>query len=323
MRSSRGKPLVGVGELLWDLLPDGPRLGGTTTNFAILSARLGEWVELVSRVGGDRLGHEAMERLHGVVGAAAERFGLTHVQQADDLATGTVSVTLNSHGQPQYNIHEPVAWDGLTLSDELLELGGRASAICFGTLAQREPRSRETIRAFVEASAAECVRVCDVNLRMPFCSAEVLRWCLQQATVLKVSDEELAEVGTLLGDERIGLGAARSGASLTEAAALAAQALLTHAPQCRLVAITLGAHGSLLADRESVSRHEGFKVQVADTIGAGDAFTAGLVHAYVRGAALEQINTVSNLCGSYVASQKGATPELPEALVAKIAAELG
>ncbi len=314
---------------MWDLLPDGPRLGGTTTNFAILSARLGEWVELVSRVGRDELGREAMERLHGVVGAAAERFSLTHVQQADDLATGTVSVTLNAQGQPQYKIHEPVAWDGLTLSDELLELGGRASAICFGTLAQREARSRETIQAFVEASAAECVRVCDVNLRMPFCSAEVLRWCLRQATVLKVSDEELAEVGALLGDARIGLGAARRGtalteaAALTQAAALAAEALLTHAPQCRLVAITLGAHGSLLADRQSVSRHEGFKVQVADTIGAGDAFTAGLVHAYVRGAALEQINTVSNLCGSYVASQKGATPELPETLVAKIAAELG
>ena len=197
-----------------------------------------------------------------------------------------------------------------------------------GRCAGREPRSRATIQAFVEASSAACVRVCDVNLRMPFCSAEVLRWCLRQATVLKVSDEELAAVGALLGDEAIGLGAAMSGAdltgsALTEAAARAAQALLAQAPQCRLVAITLGPHGSLLANRAGVSRHAGFKVEVADTIGAGDAFTAGLVHAYVRGATLEQINTVSNLCGSYVASQQGATPELPEALVARIAEELG
>ena len=199
-----------------------------------------------------------------------------------------------------------------------------AAVICFGTLAQRHDISRHAIRTLIEAAGPQCVRVCDLNLRAPFCSAEVIRWCISHADVLKISDEELPEVARLLGEPAIATGfpSAAADDALTASATLCAQALLALAPQCRMVSITLGPHGSLLADRTGTCRHKGFVVNVVDTVGAGDAFTAGLVHAYIRGASLAQISEVSNLCGSHVASQSGATPELPPALLLKIQAVL-
>ncbi len=325
MESSASGLNVAIGELLWDLLPTGARLGGTTTNYAVLSTRLGDASALVSCVGDDELGREAMERLALLAknperaGDRSARLDLDEVQMSAELATGTVAVTLDDEGRPRYEIVTPVAWDAIRLTPELLDLAGRASAICFGTLAQRETLSRETIRGFVAAAGAGSVRVCDLNLRQPFCTAEVLTWSLAHADVIKVSDEELPEVGRLLGEARLAAGEFHGeGEALTRAAEEAIDALLQMAPQCRLVAITLGPHGSLLADRKRTDRHRGYRVKVVDTIGAGDAFTAGMVHASMRGASLGQISEVANRCGSYVASQPGATPRLPDALLASI-----
>jgi fructokinase len=325
LRPTATSSILSVGELLWDLLPSGPRLGGTTTNFAILSARLGDYVALVSRVGEDDFGEQALRLLEGVVDAAATRghFDLSHVQRSQLLPTGTVGVKLDEKGRPRYSIEGPAAWDEIALTHDLLALVVRASAVYFGTLAQRQNPSRDSIRALVNASSAECVRVCDVNLRMPFCSTETLRWCLRQATVLKISDEELPEVARLLGMGSPVAAPVEDDQALTKWAHTAAVALLDMAPRCRMVAITLGPHGSLLANRRGAHRHRGFAVQVVDTIGAGDAFTAGMVHAFMRGATLEQINLVSNLCGSFVASQPGATPELTVELLEKIESALG
>jgi fructokinase len=324
MVSSLAFPCVAIGELLWDLLPSGARLGGTTTNFAVLSARLGEHATLVSCVGDDALGKEAIGRLSALVSESATPTHLSLQVQVDDLLpTGTVAVRLDGSGRPRYKIVSPVAWDAIRLSPELMELARRASVICFGTLAQRCERSRESIRAVIQAAGPACVRVCDFNVRAPFASYEVVGWSVRHADVLKVSDEELPEVARLLGEPSLATEFPLTGsAGLTEMASKAAKALLALAPQCRLVAITLGPHGSLLADRVSSYRHEGFPVEVVDTIGAGDAFSAGLVHAYVRGASLEQMSEVANRCGSYVASQQGATPELPESLLACIASVL-
>jgi len=320
MSSSFSAPIVAIGELLWDLLPSGPRLGGTTTNFAVLCARLGQFSALASRVGNDALGRKALQQLRET--ASSANFNAGFVQTSTTLPTGTVSVTLDADGRPQYGIDVPVAWDEIELSPQLLELAGLASVVCFGTLAQRRSPSCESIHVFVQATAPACVRVCDVNLRMPFCTAEKLRWSLQHATLLKVSDEELPEVARLL-DLPIEQAPAHNQAeALTRWAADAASSLLTAAAECRLVAITLGPHGSLLADRAQTHRHLGFPVTVADTIGAGDAFTAGLVHGYLAGASLAGISTAANLCGSYVASQQGATPELPTKLLAAIRAAL-
>jgi fructokinase len=330
MVSTVSGPNVAIGELLWDLLPTGPRLGGTTANYAILSGRLGENAALVSCVGRDALGREALERLRAVAaevaGAGGGSFDSGSVQVSDGLPTGTVSVTLDEAGRPQYEIDEPVAWDGIEVSPGLLALAREAGAVCFGTLAQRLETSRRTIRTLVEATPEECVRVCDLNVRMPFCTGEVLRWCLAHATLVKVSDEELPAVGRLLGVEEIGRGCPYDGESaegLTGVALGSAEALLAMAPGCALVAVTLGAQGSLIASRsEGWTRHRGFRVKVVDTIGAGDAFTAGLVHAYRRGASGAMMNEVSNLCGSYVASRAGATPELSEEMLAGVGAAL-
>jgi fructokinase len=319
MHSSPLSPVVGIGEVLWDLLPSGPRLGGTTANFSILSARLGEDAALVSHVGQDEFGAAAMRELFGITGVS---FDLSHIQTSATLPTGTVTVRLDAEGRPQYTIDEPVAWDEIMLTPNLIELAGKASVVCFGTLAQRNKRSSQTIRAFVEATSTKCVRVCDVNLRMPFCTPEVLGWALDHATVMKISDEELPQLMHMLRLEgRLAaeiVPAPAHSASLTEWAGDAAKALLRAATQTELVAITLGPHGSVLANCDGVYRHPGVAVNVADTIGAGDAFTAGMVHAYLQDSSLERISHVANLCGSYVAGQQGATPELPPELLATI-----
>jgi fructokinase len=285
-------------------------------------------------VGQDELGRAALDYLHAVsceLAAGSEgtsgRFDTSAIQVSAVLPTGTVSVTLDSAGRPQYAINQPVAWDGIEAQPQLLELAGQAGVVCFGTLAQRLSVSRQAIRAFVEATPVDCVRVCDLNLRKPFCTEEVLRWCLEHASLIKVSDEELPEVGRLLGVDAIGRGFPYDGTSedaLTAAAVGSAETLLALAPQCEFVAVTLGPHGSLIASRgEGWHRHRGLRVKVVDTIGAGDAFTSGLVHAYTHGASVEQMNAVSNLCGSYVASQSGATPELSDELLASIRSALG
>jgi len=269
-------------------------------------------------VGQDQLGREALERLHAVSeGLFGSTLDVGWMQQTGVYPTGTVGVEVDVEGRPRYQIRRPVAWDAIGVGDGVLELARRAGVVCFGTLAQRQEPSRGTIRRVVEATGPECVRVWDVNLRMPHCDAEVLEWCLQHATVIKVSDEELPEVARLLGDEEMALDG-----DLTAAAVRAGRALLARARQAKLCAVTLGSHGSVLVDAESYHRHCGYRVQVVDTIGAGDAFTAGLVHAYVHGAGLEAMNVVANLCGSYVASCSGATPELSAELVGKIAQAL-
>jgi fructokinase len=324
MRSMLSAPNVAIGELLWDIIPSGPRLGGTTTNFAVLSARLGDCSALISCVGDDDFGRRAAAHLALLASACVERvpLDLSAIQISSTLPTGTVSVSFESDGQPQYSINHPVAWDAITLPPEALALAARASVICFGTLAQRHQVSRDSIRSFVELASAATVRVCDLNLRKPFCSAEVLRWSLAHSDVLKVSDEELPEVGRLLGEPAIASSFPCSG-DLTSAASAAASALLALAPQCKLVAVTLGKHGSLLADRSQTYRHSGFNVDVVDTVGAGDAFTAGLVYAYKRTASMARMSEISNMCGAYVAARPGATPELAPSLLQTIAEVLG
>jgi fructokinase len=328
MPSSLSSPVVAIGELLWDLLPSGARLGGTTTNFAVFSARLGQSAALVSRLGNDQLGNSARQLLQQVAqdplpSGAPASLSLAHIQTGDDLPTGTVAVVLRADGAPRYEIAEPVAWDCITLSPELLDLARHATVICFGTLAQREEVSRETIRGFIAAAGPQCVRVCDLNLRSPFCTADVLRWCLAHTDILKVSDEELPEVARLLNQPALAAGFPLTDPATTDQLADASASALLHvASQCRLVAITLGAHGSFLADRTHTHRHPGFPTHVVDTVGAGDAFTAGLIHAFLADASLAQMSEVANLCGSFVASQPGASPQLTPPILARIHAAL-
>jgi fructokinase len=294
--------IVGIGELLWDILPNGPRLGGASANFAVFCARLGDHAELITSIGNDHYGSTAKHIL------AQPNLDLDNVQVSPTHPTGTVEVALSSENQPSYTISTGVAWDYIQLTPKVRESAPLADAVCFGTLSQRSEVSRSTIRSFVELTHSNCVRVCDVNIRMPYCEPEVLAWSMLHATVIKISDEELPLVFSQLG---------KSLTSITPQSAVLT--LFENFPQCQLVAVTLGAHGSLVATRKEIQTHPGFPIKLVDPVGAGDAFTAGLVHAYLRGAPLARMAEIGNLCGSFVASQPGATPVLPADLIERVA----
>jgi fructokinase len=301
-----GARIACIGEVLWDKLPGGARLGGATANFAVFGARLGNCVSLISSLGGDEYGRQAREILSGPY------LDLDNLQTSPEHPTGTVEVALSAGGQPSYTISPGAAWDFIQWTPSLLEIAATADAFYFGTLSQRHGVSGETIRKSVRATRVSCVRICDVNLRMPFCSSEILAWSMGQASIIKISDEELTTVFALLKELKPQI--SRHPLYPEQAAAF----LLEHFPGCNLVALTLGSQGCLLVARNEAHRHPGFPVTLVDPVGAGDAFTAGLMHAYLRGAPLAVMAEVANLCGSFVASQPGATPELPVALTQRI-----
>lgn len=293
--------VLGLGELLWDVLPEGPRLGGAPANFTVMAARLGSHAVLLSRIGRDQLGQSALDRLEPLpADTSFVETDLTH-------ETGRVTVAFEG-GQPHYTIHQPAAWDFLELSDEWLRLAERADAVCFGSLAQRSPASRQTIQTLVAQTPAKCVRVFDVNLRAPFYSGEVIQESLELATVMKMNDAEVPEVLGLLG---LSL---ESDAPSEDSDLLrwGAERLLTDFPALEMVAVTRGGRGSLLVTRDKWHEHPGLPVKVADTIGAGDAFTAALTHYLLRRADLPTLNEAGNRWGGWVASQSGAMPELPD-----------
>lgn len=296
--NSHAKIIVGLGELLWDLLPEGKQLGGAPANFSVMSARLGNRAVIASRLGEDALGREARKSLSTLPADVAS------IQKDAKHPTGSVSVKLKD-GQPEYVIHEPVAWDFLEFTPEWKSLAAEADAVCFGTLAQREPVSRKTIHAFLAATRRECVRVFDVNLRKPFYTRGVLEDSLSRATVLKLNDAEMPEVLNLLKLE------SADAASGADGLRRGARTLLAEFP-LQLVCVTMGGSGSLLVTQESFDQHAGIPIQVVDTIGAGDAFTAALTGYYLRGAPLLVLNEAGNRWGSWVASQAGAMPPLSD-----------
>lgn len=290
--------ILGVGELLWDLLPEGPRLGGAPANFTVMAGRLGNHAAILSRIGRDERGRDAVAVLDPLPVD-------TKTLQIDPVhETGRATVTLKD-GHAEFTIHEPAAWDFLELSDEWVQLAERADAICFGSLAQRGVESRQTIQTLVAQAPAKCVRVFDVNLRAPFYSSEVLQESLELATVMKTNDAEVPLVLRLLGLPEQDGGTAH-------ALRAGAERLLAEFPTLEMVAVTRGAHGSLLVRRGEWHDHPGVKTKVADTIGAGDAFTAAMTHYLVGGAPLPVLNEAGNRWGAWVASQKGAMPELSE-----------
>ena len=296
--------ILGIGELLWDVLPDGSRLGGAPANFTVMAGRLGSHAAILSRIGRDDLGRKAVDLLDPLPAD-------TEFLQVDPVhETGRVTVALQN-GQPHFTIHEPAAWDFLELSDEWVSLAERADAICFGSLAQRSLESRQTIQTLAAQTQASCVRVFDVNLRAPFYSSEVVQESLELATVMKMNDAEVPLVLGLLGLQALDPQA-------PGALRLAAERLLEEFPTLRMVAVTRGGAGSLLVSREAWHEHPGFPVKVVDTIGAGDAFTAAMAHYLLRGADLATLNEAGNRWGGWVASQSGAMPELDDPVRTRI-----
>jgi fructokinase len=280
--------IVGLGELLWDLLPSGKQLGGAPANFAYITNLLGDRGIPASRIGCDSLGDEALQKLTQL-GLSAD-----FVQRDHSHPTGTVNVKIDDAGQPRFEILQPVAWDFLEWSQGWQQLAGEADAVCFGSLAQRSICSQSTIRSFLNAIRPKAIRIFDVNLRQKFYSREVLAESMSLATIAKLNHEELPKImGIFELEHRSEKDSAR-------------RLLSMH--NLKLVCITRGDSGSLLISAEECSEHAGIKIKVADAIGAGDAFTAAMVHGYLRSTTLDQINEMANRVGAWVASQSGATP---------------
>ncbi|ADV83094.1 PfkB domain protein [Terriglobus saanensis SP1PR4] len=290
--------MVGLGELLWDLLPSGRVMGGAPANFAYMASVLGDRGVVASRVGRDAFGREACEVL--------AKLGLTtsYIQHDDAHETGSARVSLDLEGLPTFTIKEAVAWDFLEQSLIWKELAEQADVICFGTLAQRSPISSTTIDQFLSETRETTLQIYDVNLRQSFFSVETLERSFHHADIAKLTNEELLRVSSLF--------------AFHEADEVVLARRLLRRFALRLVCITRGAHGSLLVSEREAVEHGGFAVDVVDTVGAGDAFTACLAHYFVRGCALGEVSEAANRFASWVTTQVGATPRLDPAYLQQI-----
>lgn len=281
----RKKVIVGIGELLWDMLPSGKAIGGAPANFAYHAGRLGEEGWVVSAVGDDALGHEILDvldekRLHSLVSMV-------------DKPTGTVQVSLDDAGVPTYTIVEDVAWDHIPFTSKMQALASRADAVCFGSLVQRNG-SRASVLKFLEAVPASALKVFDINLRQHFYTSEILRKSLEIADVLKINDEEIVTLSEMFG----------LGSDPREACRK-----LIGRYSLRFVLLTKGAQGSEVISPDEVIPQGVGKVDVVDTVGAGDAFTAAFTVAYLRGDSLADAQKLAGEVTAYVCSHKGAMPE--------------
>jgi fructokinase len=292
--------IVGLGESLWDLLPTGKQLGGAPLNVAfhvdqLLRGRLGRGV-VASRIGQDELGNAILDELK------RRRMLGDYLQRDATHPTGTVQVELRD-GQPTYTFADHVAWDHLEFSPAWAELATRASAICFGTLAQRSPISRETVWQFLDANR-KAIRLFDVNLRPPYYEHQVLIESCRRANLVKLNEQELPLVNDLL--------------DLSGRSPVFRLAKLRARFNLEGVIYTRGARGTMLVLDDKVispapATYPG--LANADTVGAGDACSAGILVGWARGLAATRIVELANHCGAFVASQSGATPELPPSII--------
>ncbi len=284
--------VVGIGEVLFDVLPTGRKLGGAPGNFAYHVTEQGLKGLAVSAIGADELGDEAA--------AILKEKGLAADLSRVPFPTGTVQVTLDEKGVPAYEIKTGVAWDYIPWTEELRGIAGRCAAVCWGTLAQRSEVSRATIGAFLDAVGSECLKIFDINLRQAFYTKEIIEASLRRADILKINDEELEVVGRMMG---------REGQSAEDVCDwLRAEFGL------RMVVLTCGAKGSVVMGAEGVSRLATPKVEVVDTVGAGDSFTATFCAGLLKGLTMGEAHARAVKVSAYVCTQSGAMCKLPEEL---------
>ncbi len=279
------RPIVGIGEILFDLLPAGAQLGGAPANFAYHVNQLGGHGVAISAIGKDALGEEVKTIL-------AEK-GLKAILPEVDCPTGVVNVTLDEKGVPTYTIIEGVAWDNVPYTPEMKAVASEACAVCFGTLAQRNPVTRQTILDFIADMPADSLKVYDINLRQHFFSKEIIETSLKVADILKINDEEILIMAKLLGLDGTPEEACRA---------------ILRLYGLRLVILTKGGDGSEVITEDTVLSIACPKVQIADTVGAGDSFTAAFIRAYLRGDTLAECHRLANEVSAYVCSCHGAMP---------------
>ena len=286
--------VVGMGEALWDVLPEGKKLGGAPANFAYHVSQFGLPSCVVSAVGNDKLGTEILDNFR--------EKRLNNLVETVPYPTGTVQVTLDAEGVPCYEIKEGVAWDNIPYSAAIDELARHTRAVCFGSLAQRSVVSRNTINRFLDTmpDGEGQLKIFDINLRQNFYTKEVLCQSMQKCNILKINDEELVTISRMFG---------YPGIDLQDKCWI-----LLGKYDLKMLILTCGVNGSYVFTPGHVSFQETPKVEVADTVGAGDSFTAAFVSGVLRGMPIEEAHRLAVYTSAYVCTQNGAMPQLPREL---------
>ena len=282
--------IVGLGEILWDVFPERKILGGAPANFAYHISQFGFNGYAVSAIGKDLLGKEILDSL--------EQKGLNHLIESTDFPTGEVKVTVDNWGVPQYEICEGVAWDNIPFTPALANLAKETQVVCFGSLAQRNEVSRATIHTFLDAMPKDSLKIFDINLRLHYYTKEVIEFSLEKAHILKINDEEVVKIAQLFGWEG------------TEKE-ICKQLLSKY--QLDILILTKGTEGSWVLTPKEESFLPTPKITIADTVGAGDSFTAAFIASHLHGRCLVASHQLAVEVSAYVCQQHGAMPRLADA----------
>ena len=286
------KYVVGLGEALWDVLPEGKKLGGAPANFAFHAGQFGLNSIAVSALGEDKLAEETIQQL--------EEKKLQYCMPRVPYPTGPVQVTLDDEGIPTYDIKENVAWDNIPFTDEVKAIAENARAVCWGSLAQRNVVSRESIYKFLDATPKDCMKIFDINLRQNFYTKEIICESMKRCNVLKINDEELVLIGRMFG---------YPGLDIENKCWL-----ILGKYDLDMLVLTCGVNGSYVFSKGAMSYLETPKVEVADTVGAGDSFTGSFVASILNGKPIAEAHRIGVNVSAYVCTQNGAMPVIPEDL---------
>lgn len=284
--------VVGLGEVLWDMLPEGRKIGGAPVNFAYHAGQFGIDTMAVSAIGNDKLGEDTIAEMNGK--------HLNHIFPSVPYPTGSVQVKLDEKGVPAYDIKENVAWDNIPFTNEIESVARSCRAVCFGSLAQRNAVSRNTIRKFIESTPSGCIRIFDINLRQNFYTSNVIRDSLELCNILKINDEEIMLVSRMFNYDSSNI--ENVCRTIMEDFSL------------EMVILTCGTKGSYIFTKGGVSFMPTPKVNVADTVGAGDSFTGSFCAAILRGLPVAEAHKKAVEVSAYVCTQNGAMPEIPESM---------
>ena len=288
--------VVGLGEVLWDVLPEGNKLGGAPANFAYHAGQFlgSDNTIAISALGEDALAEETIEALR--------EHNLNDLLPRVPYPTGTVQVTLAEGGIPTYDIKENVAWDNIPFDDDIAAIARNCRAVCFGSLAQRNIVSRTTIQKFLDATPDDCLKIFDINLRQQFYTKEIIQESIRRCNILKINDEELVLIGRMFG---------YPGLDIENKCWL-----ILGKYNLDMLVLTCGTNGSYVFTPGAVSFQETPKVTVADTVGAGDSFTGSFVGSILNGKSVPEAHRTAVRVSAFVCTQNGAMPVVPDELKA-------
>ena len=290
------KVIVGLGEALWDCLPDGSKLGGAPANFAYHASQFGNDAYAISAIGNDALGDQTLKEF--------DEKHLKYVMPRVDYPTGTVQVELDEEGIPTYDIKQNVAWDNIPFTPEIENVAKHCGCVCFGSLAQRNKISRDTIHRFLDTTPMSCLKIFDINLRQNFYTKEIIQESLKACDILKINDEELVTIGRLFG---------YPGLDIENKCYL-----ILGKYNLKMLVLTCGTNGSYVFAPGVKSYQPTPKVEVDDTVGAGDSFTGSFASAILAGMPIKEAHKLAVEVSAFVCTQPGAMPKLPQSLLDRV-----